>query len=197
MQQAVVDRDSGVIRWQVGRPEATPVIESLPPEKLALLVKFSDRSVEEAQQARAGFTGVMSTVELEQAESSRARQIIVYPKPLPETEASKARGRSLARALRDKEEARRKAMVQPKVDVASGTITFPKPEAGKPAAAAEPMAYVAIPKAKMAEVAKLAVTDGFKPDAETEKGKANQTAKACRLYVLMAIDKLIAQRASK
>jgi len=86
-------------------------------------------------------------------------------------------------------------MVQPIVDLKSGKVTFPKAEAkakGTPVPSTD--AYVAIPKATMTRLASLAKADGFKADAETPKGQSVQTSKACRTYILMAIDQLLTLR---
>lgn len=86
-------------------------------------------------------------------------------------------------------------MPEPIVDKVTGKVTFPKPEAKAAAAAPVDMAYIAIPKAVMGKLAGVAVKDGFTPDAETPKGKQNQTSKACRTYILLAIEMYLVKRA--
>ena len=82
-------------------------------------------------------------------------------------------------------------MANPKIDMVAGKVTFPEGEA---VSTPSDMAYVAIPKATMSKLSKLAIKDGFKPNAGTDKGVAIQLSKAGRTYVLMAIDMLLAKR---
>ena len=81
------------------------------------------------------------------------------------------------------------------VDPKTGKVTFPKAEPkekGKPTPSTD--AYVAVPKTTMAKLAKLATRNGFHPDAESEKGKVNQTSKACKTLILVAIDRYLAEQ---
>jgi len=203
MQQAVLDKfkDTGVVRWvdEVGGEEEAEII--LSPEALARAIKASDRAVEEVKLERVGFVGVTSKDELEHAKQNRARQIVVYPDACPETEESRFKGRAMAKESRRGQRAqiskRGLLMVQPTFDVATGAVKFPKPAApgAKPVKAVVDMVYVAIPKAIAARLAKLAVKDGFKANAETAKGKEVQTSKAVRVYILGAINTLLTKRA--
>ena len=84
-------------------------------------------------------------------------------------------------------------MPEPIVDPKTGVVTFPKADPKTGATAAD-MQYVAIPKGTMANLAKLAKADGFNPDATSEQGKAIQTSKAARTYVLLAIQMLLDKR---
>ena len=86
-------------------------------------------------------------------------------------------------------------MVDAIVDIKTGKVTFPKPESKEAKeAAVSDMWYCAIPKVTLGKLGKLAAQDGFKPDAETDKGKANQLSKAARTYVLLALDMYTASR---
>ncbi len=131
-------------------------------------------------------------VDLAEAKRSRQHNVAVYPDVRPETEESKKRGLRILHANLRKGG---KLMAKPIVDLKTGKVTFPKEEATTKAAAEE-VGYVSLPKATLDKLAVLARRDGFKADAETERGQANQTSKVCRVYVQLAIDRLLADRTS-
>lgn len=192
MQRLIANKNTGVIRWLDGdRSNGETEVVEMSPEHLGQLIAASDREANEAKMERVGFVSLMSRTELQEARLNRDRQTVIYPDTKVETEESRARGMRILHANKRKES----KVVEPIVNKGTGIVTFPKPEAKKAAAPAEDMAYVAIPKAAMNQLVSLAHKDGFKADAETDRGKANQASKAARTYVLLAIDMLVAKRA--
>ena len=85
-------------------------------------------------------------------------------------------------------------MVDPIVDVGSGKVTFPKPEE-KAKAVAEKKGYVYLPQAVLDKLVGLAKQDGWKPDAETDRGQKQQANKAAAVYVGLAVEMLLTKRA--
>ena len=144
----------------------------------------------------------MTDEDFRKAKRSRESLPVIYPSTTEETDESKAKGRAEAKRLRQLQRVetlnrkRGLKMTHPIVDVARGTVVFPKAEA-KRAKAVKEQIYVYITKASAQKLASLAAKDGFKPDAETERGVAAQTKKAISVYVQMAIDGLIAKREAK
>jgi len=84
-------------------------------------------------------------------------------------------------------------MTDPKFDPITGKVVFPKPEA-KAVVVPTDMAYVAIPKATIVKLAKLAAKDGADLKADTQKGSLVKASKAARMYVLGAIETLLTKR---
>jgi len=199
--KAIVDKELGVIHWTSEEKDREGERYELSPEKLALAIRASDRAAEQARLERVGFVDFgYDKDELAKAKASRERVLVVYPDTRQETDESKLKGRELKRArkrgLRILHANKRKGglkVAQPIVDTATGTVKFPKAEA-KAVKVAKEQIYVYITRASAQKLATLAAKDGFKPDAETERGVANQTKKAISLYVQMVIDTLIQKR---
>jgi len=84
-------------------------------------------------------------------------------------------------------------MVEPRYDPATKKFTFPK---GGEATAAAPteFAYMAIPKAMVAKLARFAEADGATVMGTTDKGKDIARSKLARIYVLQAIQDLVDAR---
>jgi len=83
------------------------------------------------------------------------------------------------------------------IDRTAGKVTFPKAEAQvKPAKSDVVRVHMDVPANSYKGLANLAARDGFKPNAKTPKGQANQTAAVCRTYINLAIDILLAKRKS-
>ncbi len=85
-------------------------------------------------------------------------------------------------------------MADPIVDTTKGAVTFPKPE-DKVAGEKQKKGYVYLPQATLDKLVTLARQDGWKPDAETDRGKAQQANKAAAVYVNLAVQMLLDKRA--
>ncbi len=83
--------------------------------------------------------------------------------------------------------------MEPTVDRKTGIVTFPKPEE-KLAKEAEKKGYVYLPQVTLDRLVSLAKQDGWKPDAETERGVAQQANKAVAVYVALAVQMLLDKR---
>ena len=83
-------------------------------------------------------------------------------------------------------------MRQPIANAETGVVVFPKP--GKTEKVKEEHISVHIPERLMSPLRDLATADGFIADAKTDAGVKQQTNKACRAYILIAIERLIADR---
>lgn len=193
----IIDVEAGVISWGSAEQEAEVVV-ALSPESLARLAAFDTRILREDLLKRQGFKDFgYDKDELARAKRSRNLLPVVHSDTHRETDESKARNRALTRELRARYHVRKKreGKMEPIVDVASGKVTFPKVEP-KAEKEAKDTTYVYISKSSAAKLAGLAKQDGFSPDAQTERGVAQQTNKAVGVYVQMAIDSLIAKRAT-
>ena len=85
-------------------------------------------------------------------------------------------------------------MADPIVDAVTGKVSFPKAEA-KEKVAAEKKGYIYLPQATLDRLVALAKQDGWKPDAETERGQKQQANKVAGIYVGMAVQMLLDKRA--
>lgn len=79
-------------------------------------------------------------------------------------------------------------------DKETGKVIFEKPKVGKKEKVE--IDRVSIPQDRMNALKKLAAKDGFKPDAQSDKGVMAQTTRAVTAYIVLAIDLLIDKRAA-
>ena len=88
-------------------------------------------------------------------------------------------------------------MTGPKWNPETRKMEFPKPEAGKATVAGDDT-YVAIPKSVIAQLAKIARSDGAQTvKATTPQGEQAQATRLARPYILAVINDLITARSSK
>lgn len=88
-------------------------------------------------------------------------------------------------------------MVAPKWNPETKKMEFPKPEPGKSTVAGDDV-YMAIPKATINRIAKLAKADGAQVvEATTPQGEQAQCTRLAKPYIMALINDLLSAREAK